>query len=415
MPPALSPDVLALRDDLVALRRDFHHHPELGYRETRTAGIVAERLRRDGYAVRTGVGKTGVVGLLRGRLPGRTLLIRADMDALPIQEENRVPYASSVPGVMHACGHDGHTAIGLVAARVLAARRNRLPGTLVFAFQPAEEELGGAPAMIRDGLLENPRPDAALALHLWNGLPAGTVGVRDGATWASSDVLEITVLGRGGHAGYPHMTIDPVVTAAETILALQTLVSRATPPTAPAALSITRIAGGTTTNVIPPQTTLGGTIRFYDESLRTKAKRQVERIARGIAAAHGATCRVRFEDGYPVTVNDPALAAVVRDAAAAVVGRDRVVEHAATMGSEDMGFVFQRVPGCYFMLGSMDTAKGLCQPHHHPRFDFDETCLPVGVEVLVRAAERILGGTAAGAGHARSSPTARGARRPKTR
>ncbi len=386
----LSPDVRARRRDLIALRRDFHRHPELGYRERRTASIVARRLRRDGYIVRTAVGKTGVVGILRGARPGKTLLIRADMDALPIREERRSPYASTVRGVMHACGHDGHTAIGLVAAQVLAGRRDRLAGTLKFVFQPAEEELGGAMAMIRDGLLSRPKPDGAIALHLWNGLPVGTVGVREGATWASSDVIEIAIAGRGGHAGYPHTTIDPVVVAAETVLALQTVVSRALPPTAPAAVSITRIAGGTTTNVIPPDVTLHGTMRFYDEGLRAEAKRRIGKIAAGVAAAHGAVCRVRFEDGYPVTVNDPRLVALVRKSAADVVGPKRLVVHAPTMGSEDMGYVFQRVPGCYVMIGSMNPARGLDTPHHHPRFDFDEAALPLGAELLVRTAERFL-------------------------
>jgi amidohydrolase len=410
---SLSPDVLAHQADLVALRRDFHRHPELGYRETRTAGIVADRLRKAGYAVRTGIAKTGVVGVLRGSRPGRTLLLRADMDALPIQEENRTPYASAVPGVMHACGHDGHTAIGIAVAQVLARRRARQAGTLVVVFQPAEEELGGAPAMIREGLLENPAPDAALALHLWNSLPVGTVGVRAGATWASSDRFEIAILGRGGHAGYPHTTIDPVVTAAEAVLALQTVVSRELPPTAPRALSVTRIAGGTTTNVIPTEVVMLGTMRFYDESLRAQARRRIERVVRGVAEAHGAGCRVRFDDGYPVTVNDPALTALVREVAAGVVGPDRVVEHEATMGSEDMGYVLQRVPGCYFMLGSMSVAKGLCHPHHHPRFDFDEACLPVGVELLVRAAERILDGAAAAPASPRPRSAARGPKRPR--
>jgi amidohydrolase len=406
----ISPEVQALQSDLVALRRDLHRHPELGYRETRTAGIVAERLRKAGYAVRTGIAKTGVTGLLRGGRPGPTLLLRADMDALPVQEENRCDYASAVPGVMHACGHDGHTAIGLAAAQILAARRAKLAGSILFVFQPAEEELGGAPAMMKEGLLGDPAPAAALALHLWNSLPVGSVGVRDGATWASSDRLEIAILGRGGHAGYPHTTIDPVVAAAETVLALQTIVSRELPPTLPAALSVTRIAGGATTNVIPTEVVMQGTMRLYDESLRGEVKRRIERVVKGVAEAHGAGWRIRFDDGYPVTVNDSRLVALVREVAAGVVGAARVVEHEATMGSEDMGFVFQRVPGCYFMLGSMNTAKGLCQPHHHPRFDFDEACLPVGVEILVRAAERILAGPAKPA--RRRPPSAgRGARK----
>jgi amidohydrolase len=410
----ISPEVLALQSDLVALRRDFHRHPELGYRETRTSGIVAERLRKAGYAVRTGIAKTGVIGVLRGGRPGKTLLLRADMDALPVQEENRTAYASVVPGVMHACGHDGHTAIGLVAAQVLASRRAKLAGTILFVFQPAEEELGGAPAMIKEGLLENPAPDAALALHLWNSLPVGSVGVRAGATWASSDRMEIAILGRGGHAGYPHTTIDPVVIAAETVLALQTIVSRELPPTLPAALSVTRIAGGATTNVIPSEVVMQGTMRLYEESLRGEVKRRIERVVKGVAEAHGAGWRVRFDDGYPVTVNDARHVALIREVAAGVVGAARVVEHEATMGSEDMGYIFQRVPGCYFMLGSMNAAKGLCQPHHHPRFDFDEACLPVGVEILVRAAERILGGAAAEPSHGRPrTTTGRGARRPR--
>jgi amidohydrolase len=291
---------------------------------------------------------------------------------------------------MHACGHDGHTAIGLVAAQVLAGRRDRLAGAILFIFQPAEEELGGAPAMIRDGAIEGFAPDAALALHLWNSLPAGTIGVRDGPTWASSDRFAITIVGRGGHAAYPHTAIDPIVVAAEVVLALQTIVSRQLPPTLPAALSVTQIAAGTTTNVIPAEATLRGTLRLYDERRRGEVKGRVERLARGIAGAHGAEARVVFDDGYPVTDNDPRIAAIVRAAAAEVVGADRVVAHEATMGSEDMGFFLQRIPGCYFVVGSANAAKGLVHPHHHPKFDFDEDGLPIGVEVMVRSAERIL-------------------------
>jgi amidohydrolase len=386
----ISAEVASLLTDLVALRRDLHRHPELGFREHRTAGIVADRLRSLGLEVKTGVGKTGVIGLLKGARPGKTLLIRADMDALPVQEENTHDYASTVKGVMHACGHDAHTAIGLTAARVLAARRDRLAGTVKFVFQPAEEGDGGGKAMVEDGALEAPKVDAALALHLWNSLPVGVVGVRNGATWASSDHLEITIVGKGGHAAYPNAAVDPIVVGAEVVLALQTIVSRQLKPTLPAVVSITKFDAGTTNNVIPPEATLLGTVRLYDESLREDVRRRIERVVKGVCEAHGAAHRCRYTYAYPVTANDPGLAAFVREVAGGVVGAGRVIEHEATMGAEDMAFFFQRVPGCYFVIGSMNAEKGLTYPHHHPKFDFDEACLPLGVELFVRAAERYL-------------------------
>jgi amidohydrolase len=386
----LSPEVAAMTEELIATRRDLHAHPELGYQERRTAGIVAARLRELGIDIREGVAETGVIGLLRGARPGPTVLLRADMDALPIVEANEIPYRSQTPGVMHACGHDGHTAILLGAARLLAARREQLAGSVKFIFQPAEEGGAGAQRMIEQGALEEPAVDAAFGLHLWNVGPLGAVGVREGPMMACSDVFDLTVMGKGGHAAAPHRTIDPVVIAAHLIVALQTLVSRETDPLQSAVVTVGRIQGGEARNVIPDQVLLQGTIRTFDPELREAMPRRLERVARGVTEALGGTCELSHRFGYPCLVNDAAMAEIVRAAARPVVGEEHVVVAPAVMGAEDMSYFLQRVPGCFFRLGSANAARGLDYGHHHPRFDFDEAALPVGVEILAGAAQRFL-------------------------
>lgn len=386
----LSPGVAALADEVIATRRDFHAHPELGYQEHRTAGIVARRLRELGLEVRENVAETGVIGLLRGGRPGPTVLLRADMDALPIQEVSDATYRSTVPGVMHACGHDGHTSVLLGVARTLVEGRETLPGNVKLVFQPAEEGGAGAKRMIEEGALEGPDLEAAFGIHLWNDGPVGAVGVRDGAFMAAADSFDLKVQGQGGHAAGPHRAIDPVVTAAHLIVAMQTLVSRETNPLQSAVVTVGRIQGGDVRNVIPNEVLLQGTVRTFDVALREQMPRRLERMAQGVCAAFGGQCDLEYRFGYPPTVNDARMADVVRAAAREVVGEHHVVVAPQVMGAEDMSYFLERVPGCFFRIGSANAERGLTRPHHNPAFDFDEDALAIGVEVLARTARRYL-------------------------
>ncbi|HWZ27795.1 MAG TPA: M20 family metallopeptidase [Gemmatimonadales bacterium] len=373
------------RATLIATRRDLHEHPELGNEETRTSTLVAERLKASGYRVTTGVGNTGVVGV-RGS-GGRCVLLRADMDALPVQEANEVPYKSRHPGKMHACGHDGHVAIGLEVARRLAAAT--VPGTVKFAFQPAEEISDGAQAMIRAGVLDAPAVNAAFGIHLWNDLPAGTIGVMPGPVMASVDEFEITVLGRGGHAAAPHQTIDPVLVAAHLITALQSLVSRRRDPFEEGVLSVTQISAGHAFNVIPGKAELRGTVRTFGGRLWDEAPRLVEDTAKGVATAFGATAEVRYRRHTRPLVNDEAMTALMRDVAVEIVGAKNVRSGVRTMGGEDMSFFLSKVPGCFAFVGSAPPGRP-ASPHHSPTFDIDEAALEIGVELLSRTAVRFL-------------------------
>jgi amidohydrolase len=372
------------RDALIATRRDLHQHPELGNEETRTSTLVAERLKETGYQV-TGVGKTGVLGV-RGS-GGRCVLLRADMDALPVQEANEVPYKSRHAGKMHACGHDGHVAIGLEVARRLG--RASLPGTVKFAFQPAEEISDGAMAMIRAGVLDEPKVDAAFGIHLWNDIPAGTIGVMPGPIMASVDEFEITITGRGGHAAAPHQTIDPVLVAAHLITALQSLISRRRDPFEEGVLSVTQVSAGHAFNVIPGTAELRGTVRTFGGRLWEEAPRLVEDTAKGVATAFGATADVRFRRHTKPLINDEAMTALMRDVAAGIVGAKNVKTGVRTMGGEDMSFFLSNVPGCFAFVGSATPGRPV-SPHHSPTFDIDESALEVGVELLSRTAVAFL-------------------------
>ena len=372
-------------DAMVALRRDFHQHPELGFQETRTSGIVADRLAALGMEVQRGVGKTGVVALLEGARPGPTLLLRFDMDALPITEENDLPYRSQNPGVMHACGHDGHVAMGLTIAEIMAGYQADMAGTLKFVFQPAEEGLGGAFAMIADGVLENPRPDAALAMHLWTPERYGNVRVVDGPCMASSSVFTITVQGKGGHGAAPHLAVDPILAAAQIVVALQSIVSRNVNPQESVVVSIGQMIAGTTFNVIPDRAVLNGTVRSYDMELHRMTYRRILSMAQNMARAFDCTATMETIAIVAAVVNDPLPTAIVRQAAASIMGAEHIVEH-RTMASEDMGYILEEVPGCYFFIGAGDADQGLDFPHHHPRFNFDERAMVDGVAIMAQAA-----------------------------
>jgi amidohydrolase len=381
----LSPEVLALRAEMIALRRDLHQHPELAYAETRTASRVAAFLEGSGLEVRRGVGGTGLLATAKGE-GGRTVLLRVDLDALPIQEQSGAPYASQTPGLMHACGHDGHTAMGAAAARILGRRRG--PGSVRVLFQPAEEGEGGAQAVVADGVLDG--VDLVLGVHLWNELPVGTLGVKPGALMAAVDRLKIVIHGRGGHGGQPQRSADPVVAAAHVVTALQTIVSREVSPLQSVVVTLGSIHGGQAFNVIPDEVTLLGTIRTFDADLRRSLPDRVRRIAGGIAEGLNCRAEVEVKAGNPAVVNDAHVSEIARRAAVRVVGEAGVVRPEPTMGGEDMAVYFAHAPGCFVFVGSANAEKGLGQPHHSPRFDFDEEALAIGCEFLLRAADEAL-------------------------
>ncbi|HEY6866689.1 MAG TPA: amidohydrolase [Candidatus Eisenbacteria bacterium] len=377
---------------LTDVRRDLHAHPELAFQEVRTSKLVAERLAALGLPVRTGVGKTGVLATLAGKTPGRTVLLRADMDALPIEEENAVPYRSQVPGAMHACGHDCHTSILLGVAKRLAAESGNLRGAVKLCFQPAEECGDGANAMIADGALADPRPDAAFGLHVWQDLDLGQVGITPGPFMAAVDEFTVTVRGKGAHAAMPHFGIDPVVCAAHIITALQTIASRNVSPLLEVVVSVTQVHAGTAFNIIPGSASLNGTVRVFDPEVWTTLPDRFTTIARGVAGALGCTAEVEYRRHNRPTVNDPAMSAIAHAAAAEVVGEANVRTDVRTMGGEDFSAFLHHVPGCFIAVGSRNAAKGLVWDHHHPRFDVDEACLGIGAEILLRTARRFLEG-----------------------
>ena len=381
--------------ELVATRRDLHAHPELGFAEHRTAALVAERLGGLGYAVKTGVGRTGVVGTLRGTGPAggrgeRTVLLRADMDALPIEEANEVAYRSTAPGVMHACGHDAHVAIALAVARRLAAARSAWQGTVKFAFQPAEESGNGAATMIADGVLDAPTVDAVFGLHVINTIPIGTIAATSGAIMGSVDDFTIRIRGKGGHAAMPQDTADPILAAAHVVTALQSLVSRSADPFDHLVVSVTRINAGTAANVIPEEAVLSGTVRSMGGRLHAEMPERLTAIANSVAGGLGCSATVDYVRYTPTTVNDEAMTALVARVAADVVGAKKVLTGARMLGGEDFAFFLQRVPGCFAWIGSRNAVKGYDAPHHSPRFDIDEEAMLIGVELLERVTREYL-------------------------
>ncbi|HET8844475.1 MAG TPA: amidohydrolase [Ktedonobacteraceae bacterium] len=385
----LKSEIDELVPGMVALRRDLHEHPELAFEEVRTSGIVAQRLQSLGMDVRTGVAKTGVVGTLQGgktRPGAKTLAIRADMDALPIHELNSLDYRSTIDGKMHACGHDGHTSVLLAVADILSKRREELNGNIKFIFQPAEEVIGGAEPMVKEGAMEG--VDNIIGLHLFSSYPLGRVGVRSGSTFASADKFILRVQGKGGHAAMPDAAVDPIIIAAHITTALQTLISRETSPFAPAVITIGKIEAGTAFNIIPEFAELQGTMRSYSQEHREKLIRRIRELSQGIASAMNATCEVDVFDGCPACVNDPSMTSVVQRAAEAAVGAGSVDtgEEVMTTGSDDMGYFLGMVPGCYFIVGAKNPEKEANYPHHHPRFNIDEDSMPIAAEVLVRTA-----------------------------
>lgn len=379
-----------------AMRRDFHMHPELGFTEVRTGGIVAKELESLGIEVTKGVGKTGVVGYLEGSKPGPTILLRFDMDALPITEDTGAEYSSQNPGIMHACGHDGHTAIGLTVAKMLHAQRDQLAGNIKFCFQPSEEgtngeDVGGALMMMRDGVLEGPKVEKTLALHIWNDRPLGWVHVAKGPVMAGAELFIVKLTGKGGHGAAPDTTIDPVVAAAQIITALQTITSRNVPPLKSSVVSVTSVHAGTAFNVIPQTAELNGTIRTFEPEVRKLVHTRFEEIVRGMAQSMRCEVEITIKQVTAPVINNEDVAASVLQSAQSVFPETEIDTHSyLTMGAEDMGYMLEKADGCYFFVGSANDEKHLNYNHHHPKFDFDEQVLIKASALMATAAADLL-------------------------
>ncbi|HEY44085.1 MAG TPA: amidohydrolase [Anaerolineae bacterium] len=380
----------ALADEIVALRRDFHRHPELGFQEHRTAGVVAEAMTDLDLEVHTGIAETGIVALMVGGKPGPTVLLRFDMDALPVQEETGAPYASTHDGVMHACGHDGHTAIGITVAKLLHEHRASLPGVVKFVFQPAEEGMGGAERMVAEGVLENPRPDYSLAMHLWNDKPRGWIGIKPGPIMAGAEMFEIVIRGKGGHGAAPHQAIDPVLAAAQITIALQSVVSRNVDPRKSAVVSVTQFQAGEAFNIIPSHAIIRGTIRTFTPEVRDLVLQRVEEVSRGVAKAMGCDTKIEITQLTPPVVNDHAVARMLKSLAESMFPEATIDTNEFTMGSEDMAFLMEGIPSAYLFVGSSDSSRNLDAPHHNPHFDFDEAVLPIASSLVAASAWRLL-------------------------
>jgi amidohydrolase len=385
-----SPTVETVRASVIGWRRHLHQNPELSFHEERTAQFIADRLAEAGGLEISRPTPTSVLARLTGSRSGPVLAIRADIDALPIEERNTHDFVSKAPGAMHACGHDGHTAMLLGAAAVLAGMRDQIAGEIRFIFQHAEELLpGGAEELVQLGVLDG--VDMVIGAHLWLGTPFGQVGVKAGPLMAAPDIFRLTITGSGGHAALPHKTVDPIAVAAQVITNLQHVVARTVDPLESAVVSVTRIAGGTTHNVIPGSVEIEGTVRTFDAQLRTAIPAAMERIIAGVTSAHGASYRFEIERGYRAVVNDERATALLRRAIVRAVGADALVEAVPNMGGEDFSAYQQRAPGSFFFIGARNEERGIVNPHHHECFDFDERALDYGTRIFVAAAREHLG------------------------
>jgi amidohydrolase len=372
----------ALQEEIVRWRRDFHLHPELAFQETRTSQIVADHLTELGLEVKRGVGRTGVVGVLRGSAPGPTIGLRADMDALPIQDQKTVPYKSAIPGKMHACGHDAHTSILMGAAKLLSRHFRPEQGNIVFVFQPAEEDQGGAQEMINDGLLSDFQIQAMAGLHVFPGVPVGQITAVRGVGCAAADTLRIKVIGNSGHAARPHQAIDAITATAEVISALQHIPSRFVDPLDPVVITIGKIQGGTAANVIAAEVELIGTVRTLNPKLREQMPKLIEQVVGGVTGALGASYELAYEFGYPSVINDDRMVDLALGTADRLLGEgsSKIVE--PSMGGEDFSYYTHHVPGVFFRLGVGNPEKNAVYPLHHPMFDLDEEALPIGAALL---------------------------------
>jgi amidohydrolase len=380
--------VTRFKEQAIHMRRDLHRIPETGFNEKKTSAYVSERLKDLGLDVQTGIATTGVVGLLSTGRPGSTLMIRADMDALPIAEETGLPFASIHPGCMHACGHDSHMAMALGAAAVLSRLKDRIKGNVKFVFQPAEEGPGGAQPMIAAGVLENPTVDYAIGCHLWAERPEGYLGVRPGPIMAAMDRFDLKILGKGGHGAQPHLCVDALEVGTQVVAALQRIVSRHMDPIEPTVVTVGTFHAGTAFNITPSEAVMSGTTRTFNETIWSSWEGRIGKVVRGVCESMGAGYELKYTRGYPPTINDAGMAEVVRRCAAQVVGEERVLVPDLTMGGEDMSFFLKRVPGCYYCIG---VGREGAAPLHNSKFDFNEDLMLLGIETHCRVALDLLG------------------------
>lgn len=383
--------IAGMKDWLVEIRRTIHMNPELMFEEVKTAALAAEWLEKFGYKVQKGMAKTGVVGLLEGERGGKTIALRADMDALPMEEINAIPYASKVKGKMHACGHDAHVTILLGAARFFSTLEGRVKGNIKFLFQPAEEGGAGAKIMMDEGVLENPKVEAIFGVHVFPDLPTGKVGLYEREGLAATDRFEIRITGKGGHGAYPHLTKDPILAAAHLITQIHSIVSRNIDPLDSGVISVCRVSGGTAFNIIPDEVELVGTIRSLTPAVQKELKTRLEQVSQGVAQSFRVECKFNFQTYSPALINDPAMSRFVAEVASQVIGKENVETMKPVMGGEDFAFFLEKVPGAYFRLGCGNKDKGITQALHNSRFNLDEDVLPLGVEMFVRIVDQYLG------------------------
>jgi len=379
--------VRGYQDVMIRIRRDLHRIPEPAYTEEKTSAYVAEYLEKEGFQVQTGLAQYGVVALMETGRPGKTLMIRSDIDALPVQEETGLDFVSTHQGAMHACGHDGHMSMVLTAATALKQIKDELKGNIKFLFQPAEEGPGGAKPMIEQGVMENPRVDYAVGCHLWPGIPEGTIGIKAGRLMAAMDRFDLKIIGKGGHGAMPHLCLDALEVGTQVINALQRIVSRQMNPLSPTVVTVGRFQAGSTFNVIPGEAEMCGTTRTFDRQIWLSWPERIEKVVRGVCESMGAQYELQYTQGYPPLLNDEEMAEWVRKCAVDVVGEDKVVEPEPTMGGEDMAFYLEKSKGCFFFLG---VGREGCAPLHNPKFDFNEDVLPLGVETYCRLACELL-------------------------
>jgi amidohydrolase len=379
------------REEIISLRRELHKIPELAFQEFKTSALISEKLKKFNVDTKKNIAGTGIMGIVKGRNEhGKTIMIRADIDALPIQEANKIDYASKHKGVMHACGHDGHIAIALTTAKILSRNMKELNGNVKFLFQPAEEGPGGAMDMIKEGILESPKVNALISLHIWNYIPAGKIGIRPGPLMASINTFRITIKGKSAHGAMPQDGIDAIVASSNVINTLQTVVSREVSPFEPCVLTIGKIAGGTASNIIADKVEMEGTFRTLNQKLNKNFPKNLEKIIRGVTSSTNAGYELGFDFVYPVLVNDSKMTSLVEEAAKDAVGEKNILVPEQSMGGDDVAVILQKVPGCHFFLGSSNQQKGLNSPLHNPNFNFDEDCMLIGVEVFIRAILRFL-------------------------
>ncbi len=390
MENALRKGIISMREWLVEIRRTIHKRPELTFEEIETSKLVSTWLEKFGLEVKSGLAKTGVSALLRGGKEGKTVAIRADMDALPLEEATQLPYASQVPGKMHACGHDAHVTILLGVAKFFSSMPEKVKGNIKWIFQPAEEGGGGGRVMVEEGVLENPKVDAIFGAHVFPDLPMGKVGIHEREGLAATDRFRIKILGKGGHGAHPHQSKDPILAAGHLITQIHSIVSRNINPLDRAVVSIGRVNGGTAFNIIPDEVELWGTVRSFSPQVRERLRNRLEQTAQGIARSFDLDTQYEFMPGYPPLVNDVPMSHLVASACARGIGKENVEFILPSMGGEDFAYYLQKVPGSFFRLGCRNEQKGIIHPLHSSRFSIDEDVLPFGVEMFVRIIDQYL-------------------------